>query len=145
MIEVTGRHHKRPETLQAYLDQGVKKVIVAAPTEGALNIVYGINHHIVFPELSGKLNGHAVRVPLLNASLTDFVFEAARPVTAEPINGCFREAAEGGLSGWAYQTHGLEACLWWSAAFVLGAARLSFRLPDPVPTAAVRARDSTAG
>jgi glyceraldehyde 3-phosphate dehydrogenase len=179
VVEATGRHHKRPETLQAYFDQGVKKVIVAAPTEGALNIVYGINHaryepdrhHLVtaascttnclapvvkvmheqvgithgcmttihditntqtivdkghkdlrraracgqslvptttgsakaitqiFPELEGRLNGHAVRVPLLNASLTDFVFEASRPVTAEEINGHFRAAAAGGLAG----------------------------------------------
>jgi glyceraldehyde 3-phosphate dehydrogenase len=53
----------------------------------------------IFPELDGKLNGHAVRVPLLNASLTDFVFEAARPVTAEEINGYFREAAAGDLRG----------------------------------------------
>ena len=152
VIEATGKHHKRPETLQAYFDQGVKKVIVAAPTQGALDIVYGVNHHRydpgvhhlvtaascttnclapvvkvmherigivhgcmttihditntqtivdkghkdlrraracgqsliptstgsaraitkIFPELTGKLNGHAVRVPLLNASLTDF-------------------------------------------------------------------------
>jgi glyceraldehyde 3-phosphate dehydrogenase len=53
----------------------------------------------IFPELTGKLNGHAVRVPLLNASLTDFVFEAARPVTAEEVNGYFRDAAEGELEG----------------------------------------------
>jgi len=179
VIEATGKHHKKPETLQSYFDQGVKKVIVAAPTEGALNIVYGINHHLydpavhhlvtaascttnclapvvkvmhervgivhgcmttihditntqtivdkghkdlrraracgqsliptttgsakaitkIFPELTGKLNGHAVRVPLLNASLTDFVFEAARPVTAEEVNGYFRQAAEGELAG----------------------------------------------
>jgi glyceraldehyde 3-phosphate dehydrogenase len=179
VIEATGRHHKKPEALQAYFRQGVKKVIVAAPTEGALNIVYGINHplydpaehHLVtaascttnclapvvkvmhekigivhgcmttihditntqtivdkghkdlrraracgqsliptttgsakaitriFPELTGKLNGHAVRVPLLNASLTDFVFEAARPVTAVEVNGYFTEAAEGALRG----------------------------------------------
>ncbi len=179
VIEATGKHHKHPERLQAYFDQGVKKVIVAAPTEGALNIVYGINddlydpaiHHLltaascttnclapvvkvmqekvgivhgcmttihditntqtivdkghsdlrraracsqsliptstgsakaitkIFPELEGKLNGHAVRVPLLNASLTDFVFEAKRPVTVEEINGYFQEAAEGELSG----------------------------------------------
>ncbi len=179
VIEATGTHHKRPETLQAYFDQGVKKVIVAAPTEGALNIVYGVNDHLydpaqhhlvtaascttnclapvvkvvhqnigivhgcmttihditntqiivdkghkdlrraracgqsliptttgsakaitkIFPELEGKLNGHAVRVPLLNASLTDFVFEAARPVTAEQVNDYFREAAEGELQG----------------------------------------------
>jgi glyceraldehyde 3-phosphate dehydrogenase len=179
VIEATGRHHKRPETLQQYFEQGVKKVIVAAPTEGALNVVYGINHHLydpvehhlvtaascttnclapvvkvvhekigivhgcmttihditntqtivdrghkdlrraracgqsliptttgsakaitkIFPELTGKLNGHAVRVPLLNASLTDFVFEAARPVTAEEVNGYFRAAAAGELQG----------------------------------------------
>jgi len=179
VIEATGKHHKQPDTLNAYFDQGVKKVIVAAPTEGALNLVYGINddqydpaaHHLltaascttnclapvvkvmheniginhgcmttihditntqiivdqghkdlrraracgnsliptttgsaraitkIFPELTGKLNGHAVRVPLLNASLTDFVFEAARPVTVEEVNGYFREAAEGDLKG----------------------------------------------
>ena len=53
----------------------------------------------IFPELEGRLNGHAVRVPLLNASLTDFVFEAERPVTAEQINALFRAAAEGELAG----------------------------------------------
>jgi len=179
VIEVTGKHHKKPETLNAYFEQGVKKVIVAAPTEGALNIVYGINddqydagkHHLItaascttnclapvvkvmhekvgikhgcmttihnitntqtivdkghkdlrraracgqsliptstgsakaitkiFPELTGKLNGHAVRVPLLNASLTDFVFEASRPVTVEEINRYFKAAAQGELNG----------------------------------------------
>ncbi len=179
VIEATGKHHKKPDSLKAYFDQGVKKVIVAAPTEGALNIVYGINdaqydpavHHLltaascttnclapvvkvmhekigilhgcmttihditntqtivdkghkdlrraracgnsliptstgsakaitkIFPELEGKLNGHAVRVPLLNASLTDFVFEAARPVTAEEVNGYFKAAADGELKG----------------------------------------------
>ena len=179
VIEATGKHHKKPETLQGYFEQGVKRVLVAAPTEGALNIVYGINDQIydpgqhrlvtaascttnclapvvkvmhenvgikhgcmttihditntqvivdighkdlrraracgqsliptttgsakaitkIFPELEGKLNGLAVRVPLLNASLTDFVFEAERPVTAEEINGYFRDAAEGELAG----------------------------------------------
>ena len=179
VIEATGRHHKKPESLQSYFDQGVKKVIVAAPTEGALNIVFGINDHLydpakhhlvtaascttnclapvvkvmherigivhgcmttihditntqtivdkghkdlrraracgqsliptstgsakaitkIFPELTGKLNGHAVRVPLLNASLTDFVFEAARPVTVDEVNGFFKEAARGDLKG----------------------------------------------
>jgi glyceraldehyde 3-phosphate dehydrogenase len=178
VIEATGRFRK-PEQLQAYFDQGVRKVIVAAPVEGALNLVFGINdglydpaeHHLltaascttnclapvvkvmhekvgivhgtmttihditntqtivdkghkdlrraraagqsliptttgsataitkIFPDLKGKLNGLAVRVPLLNASLTDFVFEAARPVSAEEINGYFREAAQGPLVG----------------------------------------------
>ena len=179
VLEATGKHHKKPETLQHYFDQGVKKVIVAAPTEGALNIVYGVNHHLyspaehhlvtaascttnclapvvkvmhekvgikhgsmttihnitntqtiidkghkdlrrarscgtsliptttgsakaitkIFPELEGKLNGHAVRVPLTNASLTDFVFEAERPVTVEELNALFKQAAEGELAG----------------------------------------------
>ena len=53
----------------------------------------------IFPELTGKLNGHAVRVPLLNASLTDFVFEAARTVTVDEVNGYFKAAAEGDLKG----------------------------------------------
>jgi glyceraldehyde 3-phosphate dehydrogenase len=179
VIEATGAHHKTPAALQAYYDRGVKKVLVAAPTRDALNIVYGVNHHLydpsrhhlvtaascttnclaplvkvmrerigivhgsittihdvtntqsivdkghkdlrraracgqsliptttgsaraiteIFPDLAGKLNGHAVRVPLLNASLTDFVFEAARPVSADEVNGYFREAAEGPLRG----------------------------------------------
>ncbi len=179
VIEATGKHHKKPESLNHYFKQGVKKVIVAAPTEGALNIVYGINddqyeadkHHLVtaascttnclapvvkvmneslgikhgcmttihditntqtivdkghkdlrraracgqsliptstgsakaitkiFPELEGKLNGHAVRVPLLNASLTDFVFESERPTTIEEVNELFKHASEGYLKG----------------------------------------------
>jgi glyceraldehyde 3-phosphate dehydrogenase len=179
VIEATGKHHKKPEALRAYFEQGVRKVLVAAPTEGALNVVYGVNDHLydpmrhdivtaascttnclapvvkvmhervgivhgcmttmhditntqtivdgghkdlrraracgqsliptttgsaraitrILPELSGKLNGHAVRVPLLNASLTDFVFEAARPVTVEEVNGYLREAADGSLRG----------------------------------------------
>lgn len=179
VIEATGKHHKNPESLNSYFEQGVKKVIVAAPTDGALNIVYGINddqydpavhklltaascttnclapvvkvmhekigiehgcmttiHDItntqtivdkghkdlrraracgqsliptstgsakaitrIFPELNGKLNGHAVRVPLLNASLTDFVFEASRSVTADEVNGYFKESADGELKG----------------------------------------------
>jgi glyceraldehyde 3-phosphate dehydrogenase len=178
VIEATGRF-RQPDQLRAYLDQGVKKVIVAAPVNGALNVVYGVNHQHydparhdlltaascttnclapvvkvmheqvgivhgtmttihditntqtivdkghkdlrraracgesliptstgsakaitqIFPELTGKLNGLAVRVPLLNASLTDFVFEASRPVTAEEINGYFAAAAAGELAG----------------------------------------------
>ncbi|VAW78821.1 NAD-dependent glyceraldehyde-3-phosphate dehydrogenase for arsenate detoxification [hydrothermal vent metagenome] len=179
VIEATGVHHKNPESLNAYFEQGVKKVIVAAPTEGALNIVYGINHesyeadkhHLltaascttnclapivkvmhekigilhgsmttihnitntqtiidkghqdlrrsracgnsliptstgsakaitkIFPELKGKLNGHAIRVPILNASLTDFVFEAARTVTTDEVNSYFKMAADNELKG----------------------------------------------
>jgi glyceraldehyde 3-phosphate dehydrogenase len=54
---------------------------------------------LIYPDLKGKLNGHAVRVPVLNASLTDCVFELARPVTAEEVNGLFAAAAEGPLAG----------------------------------------------
>ena len=50
---------------------------------------------LIFPELEGKLDGLAVRVPLLNASLTDCVFEVARPTTVEEVNGLLRAAADG--------------------------------------------------
>ncbi|MGJ8586232.1 MAG: ArsJ-associated glyceraldehyde-3-phosphate dehydrogenase [Marinosulfonomonas sp.] len=53
----------------------------------------------IFPELTGKLNGHAVRVPLLNASLTDMVFELERETTAEEVNAAFKAASEGALKG----------------------------------------------
>jgi len=54
---------------------------------------------LIYPELEGRLNGHAVRVPLLNASLTDCVFEVERETTAEEVNAMFRAAAEGELKG----------------------------------------------
>lgn len=178
VIESSGRF-RTPESLQTYFDQGVKKVVVAAPVNGALNIVVGINddlydastHDIVtaascttnclapvvkvmhegigirhgtmttihditntqtivdrghkdlrraracgqsliptstgsakaitqiFPELEGKLNGLAVRVPLLNASLTDLVFEAERATTAAEVNALLKAAADGPLAG----------------------------------------------
>lgn len=55
---------------------------------------------LIYPELKGKLNGHAVRAPVLNASLTDCVFELSRAVTAEEVNEAFaRAAAQGPLQG----------------------------------------------
>lgn len=51
----------------------------------------------IFPELTGKLNGLAVRVPLLNASLTDVVFEVERPTREAEVNALFKAAAEGEL------------------------------------------------
>ncbi|HET20282.1 MAG TPA: ArsJ-associated glyceraldehyde-3-phosphate dehydrogenase [Chromatiales bacterium] len=178
VVEATGKL-RTVEQIQAHFDRGAKKVVVAAPVKGALNIVMGVNdqrydpaeHHLVtaascttnclaplvkvlhenigilhgtmttlhdltntqtlidkghkdlrrarasalsliptttgsakaigkiFPELNGKLNGHAVRVPLMNASLTDFVFEAARPTTEEEVNGFLKAAAQGELAG----------------------------------------------
>ena len=52
---------------------------------------------IIYPELKGKLNGHAVRVPLLNASLTDCVFELKRDTTSEEVNALFEGASNGYL------------------------------------------------
>jgi glyceraldehyde 3-phosphate dehydrogenase len=54
---------------------------------------------LIYPELKGRLNGHAVRVPLLNASLTDCVFEVERPTTVEEVNALFEAAAVGELKG----------------------------------------------
>ena len=169
-----------PEALQPYFDQGIQKVIVAAPVKkGALNVVMGVNDHLydpkkhkiitaascttnclapvvkvvheqlgirhgvittihdvtntqtvvdlhhkdlrrarsalmsliptstgsataiglIYPELQGKLNGMAVRVPLLNASLTDCVFEVSRSTSIDEINSHLSKAAEGGLRG----------------------------------------------
>ncbi len=180
VIEASGKFRK-PDVLQPYLDQGVKRVVVTAPVKsaGALDIVVGVNHQRfdpaqhrivsaascttncfapvvkvihetlgirhgslttihsltntqvivdmphkdlrraracgssliptstgsataiaeIFPELKGRLNGHAIRVPLTNASLTDCVFEVERPTTAEEVNAFLQEAAEGELKG----------------------------------------------
>ena len=54
---------------------------------------------MIFPELQGRLNGVAVRVPLLNASLTDCVFEMDRQTTVDEVNGMLLQAAEGPLQG----------------------------------------------
>ncbi|MDP1931410.1 MAG: ArsJ-associated glyceraldehyde-3-phosphate dehydrogenase [Gammaproteobacteria bacterium] len=53
----------------------------------------------IFPELKGRLNGIAVRVPITNASLTDCVFEVEKPVTVEKVNAALKEAADGRLQG----------------------------------------------
>jgi len=66
---------------------------------------------LIYPELKGKLNGHAVRVPLLNASITDCVFEMARETTVDEVNGLFKAAAEGPLKGiLGYETRPLVSC-----------------------------------
>lgn len=54
---------------------------------------------LIYPELKGKLNGHAVRAPVLNASLTDCVFELQRATTADEVNALFAAAANGELAG----------------------------------------------
>jgi glyceraldehyde 3-phosphate dehydrogenase len=63
---------------------------------------------LIYPELAGRLNGHAVRVPLLNASITDCVFEVERPTTVEEVNALFAAAADGALAGiLGYETRAL--------------------------------------
>ncbi len=54
---------------------------------------------VIYPELKGKLNGHAVRAPVLNASLTDCVFELKRETTVEEVNALFERASKGALAG----------------------------------------------
>ncbi|TMU23535.1 ArsJ-associated glyceraldehyde-3-phosphate dehydrogenase [Halomonas sp. ATBC28] len=172
---------KTTDKLQAYIDQGVGRVVVSAPMKEAnvLNVVVGVNDHLydhaqhkivtaascttnclapvvkviqetfgirhgsmttvhditntqtildaphkdlrraracgmsliptttgsakaitaIFPELAGKLNGHAIRVPLANASLTDMVFELEREVSVEEVNQALKAAADGELAG----------------------------------------------
>ncbi|WP_330961808.1 ArsJ-associated glyceraldehyde-3-phosphate dehydrogenase [Photobacterium sp. 53610] len=53
----------------------------------------------IFPELKGKINGHAVRVPLANASLTDIIFDVKRDTTAEEVNQLLQEASQSELNG----------------------------------------------
>ncbi|GAA6206421.1 MULTISPECIES: ArsJ-associated glyceraldehyde-3-phosphate dehydrogenase [Thalassotalea] len=178
VIEASGKI-KTNALLQAYLAQGVKRVVVTAPVkeEGILNVVMGVNddlydkaihpivtaascttnciapvvkvihekigikhgsittiHNItntqtiidaphkdlrrarscgtsliptttgsataithIFPELKGKLNGHAIRVPLTNASITDCVFEVAKGTTVEEVNQLLKDAADNEL------------------------------------------------
>ena len=54
---------------------------------------------LIYPDLKGKLDGHAVRAPVLNASLTDCVFELQRETTAAEVNALFAQAARGDLAG----------------------------------------------
>ncbi|MFT6985166.1 MAG: glyceraldehyde 3-phosphate dehydrogenase [Psychromonas sp.] len=180
VIEATGVH-RDPKLLQAYLDQGVKRVVVSAPVkaEGIANIVMGVNDHIfvpekhrivtaascttnclapvikvinetlgiekvcfttihnltntqtildaphkdlrraracgvsliptttgsakaiveIFPELKDRIDGHAVRVPLANASLTDIVLDVSRDTDVAEVNALLKSAAENELQG----------------------------------------------
>lgn len=174
VVDCTGRH-KSSDSLQSYLESGVKKVVVSCPVkDGTLNIVMGVNdalydhtkhdiitaascttnclapvvkvihgqfgiihgsittiHNVtntqcildtphkdlrrarasslsliptstgsataiglIFPELQGKLDGIAVRVPIANSSLTDCVFEVQKAVTVNEVNTALRQASE---------------------------------------------------
>jgi glyceraldehyde 3-phosphate dehydrogenase len=54
---------------------------------------------LVLPELNGRLDGFAVRVPTINVSLVDLTFTAARPTTVEEVNAAMKQAADGDLKG----------------------------------------------
>ena len=54
---------------------------------------------LVLPELNGKLDGFAVRVPTINVSIVDLTFTAARPTTVDEVNAAMKAAAEGELKG----------------------------------------------
>ena len=69
-------------------------MILAPTTTGSATAIA-----LIYPELKGKLNGHAVRAPVLNASLTDCVFELKRETTVEEVNALFAAAANGTLAG----------------------------------------------
>ncbi len=53
----------------------------------------------IFPDLKGRLNGHAIRVPLANASITDMVFDVSRDTSVDEVNQLLKSAAEGPLNG----------------------------------------------
>ena len=63
-------------------------------TTGSANAI-----SLIYPELKDRLNGHAVRVPLLNASLTDCVFELKEDATESKVNKLFKKASETYLKG----------------------------------------------
>jgi len=85
---VVDRPHKDPRRARSSLMSLIPTTTGSATAIG-----------LIFPELLGKLNGVAVRVPLLNASLTDCVFELKRETTVEEVNALFKSAAESSLSG----------------------------------------------
>ena len=54
---------------------------------------------LVLPELNGKLDGFAVRVPTINVSVVDLTFHSARETSVDEVNGIMRAAADGALKG----------------------------------------------
>jgi glyceraldehyde 3-phosphate dehydrogenase len=84
-----------PNTKKSDLRRARSGLVNLAPTStGSATAIA-----LIFPELKGKLNGLAVRVPLTNASITDCVFEVKRATTAEEVNGLLSAAAAGPLKG----------------------------------------------
>jgi len=54
---------------------------------------------LVLPELNGKLDGYAIRVPTINVSIVDLTFTASRETSVEEVNSILKEASQGALKG----------------------------------------------
>ncbi len=85
---IVDKAHKDPRRARSALNS-----LIPTTTGSAKAIIQ------IFPDMEGKIDGTAVRVPLLNASLTDIVFDVSRNTTVEEVNGFFAEAAAGSLDG----------------------------------------------
>lgn len=97
---IVDKAHKDPRRARSALNS-----LIPTSTGSATAIT------LIYPELKGRLNGLAVRVPLLNASLTDGVFEMARETSVDEVNGFFKAWAEGPLKGiLGYEDRPLVSC-----------------------------------
>ena len=97
---IVDKVHKDPRRARSALNS-----LIPTTTGSAKAVVQ------IFPELEGRINGHAVRVPLLNASLTDIVFDATKDVTPEEVNAAMQKAADGALAGiMGYEERPLVSC-----------------------------------
>ena len=83
---IVDKPHKDPRRARSALNS-----LIPTTTGSAKAIIQ------IYPELEGRINGHAVRVPLLNASLTDIVFDVARDVSTDDVNAAMKAASQGDL------------------------------------------------
>ncbi|MDO6800740.1 ArsJ-associated glyceraldehyde-3-phosphate dehydrogenase [Shimia thalassica] len=97
---IVDRVHKDPRRARSALNS-----LIPTTTGSAKAIIQ------IFPDLDGKIDGHAVRVPLLNASLTDIVFNVSRETTAEEVNKLLEQASLNDFEGiLGYETRPLVSC-----------------------------------
>jgi glyceraldehyde 3-phosphate dehydrogenase len=97
---IVDKAHKDPRRARSALNS-----LIPTTTGSAKAIIQ------IFPDMEGKIDGTAVRVPLLNASLTDMVFDVSRDTTVDEVNGFFAAAAAGELDGiLGFETRPLVSC-----------------------------------
>lgn len=99
-IMTTVHSYTNDQRIQDQIHSDLRRARAAAaniiPTStGAAKAIY-----LVLPQLKGKMNGIALRVPTLTVSLVDLVVNTSKPVSVEAVNNAFREAAAGALSGY---------------------------------------------